>query len=474
MFDNINIIENNKIHNLDFGYYKMINLWQNPDYNEKYINFYSIVNQYLLGKNINVNKNWLIALELQNEIDFFNFIVYYINKLTKIIHKNPSVKKQIFFRGEYRETFNYNVNDIVFYSTFQSLTTSLTTAFKFTETFNEKHQTLLFVLELNVGSYYKKLNTKLKYHNYKDKITQIIDENEFLLMANSYYQIVDKQYYGKLIIVKMKLCYQDFHQIVNGQLYKKLDIVKSKNITNFNCPDLNIFLKKNIVYQEIILKLVSLKKHNIGVNYYYVLIDPYLSNIFTLDIEAIMNLYNSINEYNFNEIKEEIKTLGIGYYDYQTIEEYKHTILTINMLIGSVYIPVDKLTVYSGFKNIDAQYKKDIFIQSIEKIKLNEIFQYDDILISYLSQTPYLYDDIYNDIPTQQVVKNNKYTKIYYKYLIQFNLSNVKICTCSEHNLYLQNQIILIPSNKMKIVNKSYSTNKFNLSIVYYEIDVFN
>jgi hypothetical protein len=480
-----NILDIQKSFNIqEGGYNKMteneiINLWQNPDYNETYINFYSLINKFLRGIKIEIRNKWLSALKLNSKKDFIDFMIYYINKLTKIIYKNISTTTKIFYRGEKRKTFNYNVGDTIYYSTFQSITSSITTAYKFSETI--KDIKILFIIEIPEGCYYKPLFTQLKIHNYKEKRTLIIDEKEYIVMPNSYYVIVDTdKLYNDTNIIKMRLCEQKYCKITKNKSRECEEIkIKNKEKNNFKCEELEDFIDKTKKYEENINKLISMKDYYIDIIFYAELIEIQNINIFNLDIEninKINEITNEITEYNIKEKSNEINNLGIGYYDYElsNVSKYKKKIERINIILNTNFKSIDNLVVYAGYYNIDYSYKKPEFIEYIYKKKINEEFEYDKILITNLEKDKFLYNDIYNDDYPNRKIKKDKKTKLmYYKYLIKFNLVNIKMCVCSTHPYEYCNDIILIPKYYMKITSKIKKKNRHNLEYIEYEINMY-
>ena len=144
---------------------EIINLWQNPDYNEKYLDFYKLVNMYLLNKEFKIKQDYLDAIKVKTSDEFYDFIIFFIKKLTNIIEKNISDKDVILYRGEARTEFNYEIGDVLFYPTFQSVTSSIAIAYKFSNCSNIENNKpcvkILYVLELPANSYYKKLDTMM-------------------------------------------------------------------------------------------------------------------------------------------------------------------------------------------------------------------------------------------------------------------------------------------------------------------------
>ena len=480
-FEKINIIENQIDYSIQEGGYsemtqnQMIELWQNPDYNETFIDFYSLVNKYLRKTEIEVKSEWLVALKLHSNKDFYDFLVYYINKLTNIIYKNVSTEKKIFYRGENRKSFNHRVGDILYYPTFQSVSTSISTAYKFSESVTGTK--LLFVIEIPSGFYYKPLYTHLKMHNYKEKITQIINEKEYIIMPNSYYVILEKnKIYGDVNVIKLRLCEQKYYQITNSKLYEPEELIlKNDKIKNFNSKELNNFINDSVKYQQMVNVLISMKEYQIHRNFYNEMNNDELSNIFNVDIVSINKISAQISNLNIKEKLDEIKNLGIGYYDHELtkISKYKKKLDRINIIINADFKRMDKMTVYAGFYNLTNKFKKPDFIEFINKKKSGEEFEYDKILTTNLELSKFLYEDIYNnDYPHRKLKKNNITKLVYYKYLVKFNLKNVKLCVCSSHSFESYNNIILIPNYKIKITEKIKKNNKYELPYILYKIDL--
>ena len=486
IFTKLNILENQQEyfnHNQIGGYEELknnqiIELWQNPDYNNNFINFYILVNKYLRGINLDIKEEWLKTLKLNSKKDFTEFMIYYINKLTNIIYKNPSTKKEIFFRGEHRENFYYEIGDTLFYSTFQSVSSSISTAFKFSQGY-DKGIKILFVIEFPENSYYKMLTTKLKIYNYKQHITEIIDEKEFLVMPNTYYVIVDKfTIFNNTNIVKLKLLTQTYYEIKNNELYQKEAFeLNSKAIKNFNSVELTKFIKLSNEYEKMINSLNLLSLYNINIDFYDELNNTNSDNLFSLDIELINKLILQIDDYNFKEIMNEIKNNGLGYYnnELKNIPKYKERIRRINLIINTDFKEIKKLTIFCGYYNYNNLFKKPDFINYLKKQKINEEFEYNKILKGCLSINKFLYDDINNlDYPHKKIKKNNTTKLVYYNVIIEMNIINTKMCICSEHQTQNENNVILIPNFKMKITKIKKETNKYNLPYIYYEITIVN
>jgi hypothetical protein len=481
-FLDLNIIEEQKeeYNSQSGGYNEMthnqiIELWQNPDYNETFINFYSLVNKYLRKTEIKVKSEWLVALKLESKKDFYNFIIYYINKLTNIIYKNISTEKKFFYRGEIRKSFNHGVGEILYFPTFQSVSASISTAYKFSE--SSTGIKILFVIEIGAGFHYKPLYTHLKIYDYKKKITQIINEKEYIVMPNSYYVIVEKsKIYNDVNLIKLRLCDQKYYQINESKLCERENIFLKKNqIKNFNSVEANNFMKKSVQYQKMVDYLISMKDYQISKNFYNELNNSDLSNMFSVQIEPINKLLDKITSFNALEIMEEIKKLGIGYYEYEKkhIEKYKKKIERISIIINTNFKSVEELTVYGGFYNFTSEYKKPEFIEFLKGKEYEKEYLYDKILITNLNSSAFLYDDIYNsDFPHVKIKKNKSSAVLYYKYLLKINLSNVKICVCSSHSYEYCNNIILIPNYKIKIVKKEKKINKHDLPYILYTIDL--
>ena len=487
LFNSLNIIEYQKEYNFQTGGYdelknnQIIELWQTPDFNQKFINFYTLVNKYLRGVEINVNEKMLKILKLNSKKDFFDFMVYYINKLTNIIYKNPSSKTEIFFRGEFRKNFNYEIGNVLFYSPLLAVSHSISTAFNFSQG-TSKDINLLFVIQIPNGYNYKMLTTKMKIYNYKEKTTQCIDEKEILIMPNSYYIIVDKfNIYNNTNVIKIRLMHQEYYQLTNNELYKEDNYIPDyktlKNNKNFSSKELTNFINLSKKYKKMIDFLNSLDAYKTSMEFYGILNDPNLNNLFNIDIDEVLKKVSLINDYNFKEIINEIKIIGIGYYSYHltNINKYKERINTIKLLIDIDYNTINKQTVYAGFYNYDKSFKIPKFIDFLKKQKINVEFIYDKILRTRYNSDIYLYDDIYNmDKPNNKIKKNNKTSLLYYKYLVKFNIYHTKICVCNIHEYKNDDNIILIPNFKMKIGNIQKLINKYNLDYYYYEIDLTN
>jgi hypothetical protein len=483
IFNNLNIIENQKEYDIQTGGYdelkhnQIIELWQNPDFNSKFLNFYVIVNKYLRGLELEIKPEWLSILKLHSKTDFTEFMIYYVNRLTTIIYKNLSTTKRIFYRGENRKNFYQGIGDVLFYSTFQSVSSSLSVAYKFAES-HEKVIKILFVMEIPEKNHYKELTTKLKLYNYKKKITTIIDEKEYLIMPNSYYVIVDKfNIYNDITIVKLKLIKQDYFQIKNNELYEQQTIIpKQKDYKNFNSSELNNFIKLSQIYKKMIDKLNSLNLYKIDITFYQEIYDSNNNNLFNLDMELINNIVSQIDDLNIRKKAEEIKNIGLGYYNNQIkkITEYKKHIDRINLIVKTDFNSIKYLEVYAGYYNINTAFKIPEFIEFLKKQKFNQEFEYSKILITNLESNKFLYNDIYNaDYPRKKLKNNNNTKQIYYKYLIKFELFNTKICVCSEHFYENDNNVILIPNFKMKITEIKDLYNKFELPYILYKISVF-
>lgn len=476
IINNDNIIEIQ--YNNQFGGYEtinnsqVINLWQNPDYNGKFINYYSLVNKYLRREKIKIESDYLDGLKIKTQDEFYDFMIYYTNKLTNIIYKNTSTEKEIFFRGEHRKEFNYKVGDTLFYPTFQSVSASVSTAYKFSE--YESRIKILFVIQINKGFHYKALTTRLKIYNYARKITKYIDEKEYLLMPNSYYTIVEiNMIEQNFLIVKLDLFFQDYYQIDNRELYEQKNLVNP--VKKFNSSIADNFIKKYFQYKKIIEKLNSMEKYKIAKKYYDELIDEERADIFNLPIEQIQLISQTINILNIKEKVKEIKDLGLKFYKkiVSDISKYKESILTIQMIRAIEYNSVNNLSVYIGFNNYDKNFNRPKFVNLVKQNEKNIKFSYERILITNLTDKKFLYSDMYNDEYPHCTLKKKSNSKlIYYKYLFKLNLSNVKICVCSSHYYEYENNIILIPNFSMEIINKTKLLNKYDLEYEYWEINV--
>jgi hypothetical protein len=459
----------------ELKYSQVIDLWQNPHYKDKFINFYAIVNVFLRGFPLDIKYNWLQILNLQSKNEFMNFIIYYVNKLTNIIYKNVSTTKNIFFRGEARKYFNYKIGDTIFFSTFQSVSSSISIAYEFAN--SKKHLNILFVMEIPSGYYYKELNTHLKFHNNHKNITTYIDEQEFLIMPNSYYIIVDIfTIYNNVSVVKLRMFKQDYFQIQFNKMYEPLNYTpKTKDYSNFNSHIIKNFIKKTEDYKKMIDSLISLENYNISQDLYKELNDCHNNDLFNLDTFLIRETLEKIDDYNIKDIAEEIRKYGLGYYTRQikTKDIYKERIEKIIMLKNMKFNSINYLPVFVGFYNIDKDFQIPQFIQFLKKQNINQEFIYSKIIITQLKPDKFLYDDIYNDdYPRKKIKYNNKTKIMYYKHLIKFKLNNTPICVCDTHKIERQNNVILIPNFKMKLIKKTKLFNKYDLPYILYEISI--
>ena len=367
ILNNLNIIESQTEYNVQYGGYEelkhnqIIELWQNPDYNNKFLNFYVIVNKYLRGLELDIKQEWLSILKLHSKQDFTDFMIYYINRLTSIIYKNPAEITQIFYRGEIRSSFYQGIGDVVFYSTFQSVSSSISVANKFAESDGKETQ-LLFVMEIPKGYYYKPLITKLKYYNYKKKITTSIDEKEYLVMPNSYYVIVDKfTIYNNTNVIKMKMFYQEYYQIENNVLYEQKTLYPTTKIEkSFNSKEIDNFVKLSEQYQKMVNKLTLMNSYKLDKRFYNEINNSNYDNLFNLDIEAINNTVSEINDSNIKEKAEEIKSFGLGYYDYQikNVLKYKKRIESVGLILNTEFNSIKYLETYTGYYNINEDFKR--------------------------------------------------------------------------------------------------------------------
>jgi hypothetical protein len=81
------------------------------------------------------------------------------------------------------------------------------------------------------------------------------------------------------------------------------------------------------------------------------------------------------------------------------------------------------------------------------------------------------YDCVINDIyPNLTLEKNNKKTLIYIKYIVEFELNNIKIAISDESKNMFINKVLLIPNFTYKVISKVKSKNKFNKEIIIYKI----
>jgi hypothetical protein len=457
---------------------KVIELWQNPYFSDNFVNFYLFVNEFLRGRISNqLEKKFLKLFKLNTESEFIDFLIYFVNKLTNIIYKNVSTKTKYFYRGEIRKEFNHNIGDTIFYPTFQSVTKSISTAHNFT--FTDVQIKLLFVIEIPKGFHYKKLDTKLTIYDKKTNITKFFDEKEYLIMPNSYYIIIDKFIiYKNIHIIKLVMVHQDYHTITNDDFYIYKNISANINdYKNFNTDLLTNFIKLSKEHEKNVLYLNTNIFEDFVINYvfYDILKMPAMNNMFKLDMQQIHYELSKLDDSNIKEIYENIKNLGVGYYDFELkeIDKYKSKIMAIDFILKTNFNLIKKLTVFCGYKNYTDTYSVPKFIKFLKKQKLNEEFTYSKILQTETSLDYYLYNSIFNhDYPVYNIKKDNQTELLYYKYLIQFNLKNTKICVNNLHDYETDDFIILIPNFKMKIINIQNISNRFGMNCEYFTIDV--
>lgn len=75
-----------------FNENNIFSLWQNEIYNNVPLIFYSVINKYLWTGEIKISNDKLVSLSISRK-DFENFVIKYINELTKILYKQKNKQK---------------------------------------------------------------------------------------------------------------------------------------------------------------------------------------------------------------------------------------------------------------------------------------------------------------------------------------------------------------------------------------------
>jgi len=468
--------------NDDYSNEEIIGLWQNPDYNKKYLDLYKLVNMYLLNKEFKIKQEYLDAIKVNSNEEFYDFLNYYINKLSNIIAKNISDKDIILYRGEARHEFNYGIGDVIFYPTFHSASSSISVAYKFAECWNIEIDKpcvkILYVFDLPAKSYYKKLDTLLQTYNYDHNITYLIDEKEYLIIPNSYYVIVDKQIiYNNVIVIKMKLIFQDIKKDNKDfKSYVPLKLIPTnEQLDYFTDKKLDHFKQLTENYSDMVNIILSMSEYNVSIDIYDILYLEKYSNLFNLDIKQIYKLSKDINEINIKNIAKRIRKLGIEYTNYElsNSKNYIKKIDTMYNIISYNFKIINDINLYVGFNNINRLFEEDTFIKKISKLNTNDRLIWDQILVTQLIPSKYYYNDIYNDdYPRMNIIKDNKKVLRYYSHVIEFVIDKAKICICNNHYHDFENNIIIIPKNNCILLSKEIKYNKFNLQYNYYKISL--
>ena len=469
-----------------FNVNSIISLWQNPNYLNILLNFYKIVNKYLNTGIINVSDKILEKIDM-NKIEFEAFIIKYINSLNKILYKK-SMESIILYRGEIRSEFNIKMNDILLYKNFHSSTDSISFAFNFSKYSNLETDfskiRLLLVLKIPNGFNYIKLNKPLIYYNEKSKITDYYNEYEYLIPPNCYYQVTNVvKLANNVRLVKAILIKQEKYIIpeikaYNGDLTENkvknnfyIPIQPSlKNLTDFKDLHTNNFISQFYKYYKCLEILDNLKDYHIPNILFKMLSNPLYSNFFNLNISIILEYGNKINDDNFLNIMYTLEQLGFPYKKKDLIKPQIY-IKTLKALANS------NISSLNYISNMKVFYSENNYNMSIEKPKFIKLLDekpegnYKYILeCSAIPECNY-YDCVINDIyPNLTLEKNNKKTLIYIKYIVEFELNNIKIAISDESKNMFINKVLLIPNFTYKVISKVKSKNKFNKEIIIYKI----
>jgi len=471
--------------NFKFNVNSIISLWQNPNYLNILLNFYIIVNKYLNTGIINVSDIILDKIDM-NKIEFEAFIIKYINSLNKILYKKP-MESIILYRGEIRSEFDIKINDILLYKNFHSSTDSISFAFNFSKYSNLETDfskiRLLLVLKIPNGFNYIKLNKPLINYNEKSKITDYYNEYEYLIPPNCYYQVTNVvKLANNVRLVKAILIKQEKYIIPEIKAYNG-DLTENKVKNNFYIPtqpslknlndfkDLhtNNFISQFYEYYKYLEILDNLKDYHIPNILFKMLSNPLYSNFFNLNISIILEYGNKINDDNFFYIMHTLKQLGFPYKKKDLIKPqiYIKTLKALaNSNISSLNYINNMKVFYSEYNNISNEKPK--FIKLLDE-KPEGIYKY-ILECSVIPECNY-YDCVINDIyPNLTLEKNNKKTLIYIKYIVEFELNNIKIAISDESKNMFIDKVLLIPNFTYKVISKVKSKNKFNKEIIIYKI----
>lgn len=442
---------------------KILALWQYPEHNKTLVNFYKIVNDFLLvGKSkVKINAEILRAFKCSNKTQFIAFIEKYINNLTKLLYDTKFVVGTILYRGEFRKKFQYNVDDIITYNTFHSTTSCINFAYGFSQNFREKGIRLLFIIYYPTDSHYKKLNEMITYNN-EEKITGYQDEHEYLIPPNSYYQIIKKEkILDDVIVIKMKLILQEKIIIGNNKNYGNHEnkSIDKEKIKIFDDKNLTKIIKQFAKYNNEINKMEKYESFSVKNNIYELLFDSNKDEILSVDVDKILNLIKDKNKIP-KSIMDKIKDLGIGYYDYEikNQDEYIEKIKNLKKLKNVKFKCLRHGKLFAGFFNVDNLLNEEKFIKQIKK---NKIGKWNGIINTRLEPDYYIGDHLYRSDASFTLEKNDKKVTQYCKYIFEMNIKNVKICIAKNIKHLYQTFVLMIPNFKYEIIDINPINNKF-------------
>lgn len=463
--------------NFKFNLESIISLWQDPYYSDILLNYYSIVNGYLNTGKVYISEKKLEELGLtMGEIT--DFTIKYINSLINILYKVPR-DSTILYRGELRSDLKIKVNDILLYKNFHATSDSISFAFNFSKySYNEtKFDKTRLVLALKIpnGFYYLKLDRSLKYIN-KDGINEYYNEFEYLIPPNCYYQVTDVVNLSHNVkLVKAILIKQEKFIISEpglNYLYTPIQPQIKKSLSDFRDPNVKSFIEEFKRYYQSIEILYKLKDYHIPNDLFQMLKSNLYRNFFNLNTSLIIEYARQINDNNFLNIMYTLEQLGFPYSKKDLVkpERYINRLKALASSNIMVLNYVDDMKVYYSENNFTSTLEIPSLIKLLEEQPEG---RYKYILECSAIPDCFYYNCVTNDIyPNCLLEKNKKKTLIYTKYIIEFQISNVKIAISDQCKNLFNNQLLLIPNFDYKVLSKSKSKNKFGKDIVIYKVQL--
>ncbi len=428
----------------------IISLWQNPYYKDVLFNIYKIVNNFLRTGEIKINQSKLNKLDIK--IDFFEeFLIKYINKITNILYKDEQ-DNIIVYRGENRETFEINSNDILLYKNFHSTSNNISLAYNFSLSKTKpNNKRLILVLKIPKGFYYKKLDKPVKYINDKDQIIEYHDEFEYLVPPNSYYQVTKViNLTERVILIKAVMIRQEkyiFSSIKDKYIEKAPVIRKVKDFTDKNSEE---FIEEFYNYYRSLSILNKLDKYQIRHKIFSLIKKSYQNLIFTHDVNNLGELIE-LFENDFNE-------------DTDILNKSITNVRNIPQEIFSI----SKIKVYAGIYNINWKFNTPKIIKMFDE---NKTGIYNQIIVAKIIPDCFYYDCVVNNMyPTTSLEKDRHKELVYTKYILELELNNVKILVSKEPEFYYETSILLLPFFKYELTQVVKTKNKFNLPLSIYKI----
>jgi len=445
----------------------IMKLWQEPNYKGINLNIYEILNSYLLTRQIIVNQEKLKKLGYTKK-EFLLFLINFYNNIICEIKSDNYQDDIILYRGEYRKNnnkFNYKIGDIFIYNTVSSFTDTINFAYNFSQNIYEAER-LLFQIKFPKKYKKKKLITNMITFDKETGVTTHMNESEFLIPPNCYYQIIDIQtlnYVGNIKVIKAEIIFQEIHmQLDENDIYINKKIV-NKLIDNFKDVGYDNFIYKLKKEQEYISLLNKLKKFSIPKDLYYILI---VNKQWPVD-EKIFNLVEKSNKSNWKQIAKQMAKYKFTIHNYELEQgfEYVNKIFNGLKLLKQIkFKMIDNIILYKGFYNIENSFNED----PNKKMKNNNIYNNQ---LCRLDMKEYLYEDMYYDQPRATLEKNNKKVLQYYDTIIKMNCSNVKIAVNETFNSYGETHVILFAPLNITVVKQTNIENKFKYPVKIIEIN---